>query len=105
MAIETVGIHLDLPKDTVKLIESLGISKSVDKNIKQSIAIALFISRSVSLARAAEIAELPLGDFAFFLKSKKIPWGEYTEDEMLLDELAINDIKKELGKNINENSM
>ena len=97
MAVEKVGIHLNLPLDIVELIGNLGTSKSIDENIKQSIAIALFTSRSVSIARAAQVAEIPLSEFICLLKSKKIPWSEYTDEEMFMDELTIQDIKKELG--------
>ena len=49
----------------------------------------------MSLARAAEISELPLADFIFLLNNKNIPWGEYTEDELRLDEAFIRDYKTE----------
>ncbi|NMM65204.1 hypothetical protein HBE96_21715 [Clostridium sp. P21] len=38
-------------------------------------AISLFIAKTVSIDRAAEIAELSLNDFIYTLKIKKIPWG------------------------------
>ena len=89
MEIEKLKVDFSLPSDVVSLIQDLGLSKSIDKNIKTSIAIALFTSKSVSLARAAEISEHSLYDFMFLLKNKNIPWGEYTENEMQLDEAFI----------------
>lgn len=103
MGIEKLKVDCSLPSDVITLIEDLGLSKSIDKNIKTSIAIALFTSKSVSLARAAEISELPLADFMFLLKNKNIPWSEYTEDELRLDEVFIKDYKTEEEEN-NEGS-
>lgn len=102
MSAERVKVDINIPNDLVPLIEDLGLSKSIDENIKISIAIALFTSRTVSLARAAEIAEMALADFMFILKSKRIPWSDYTEDEFYLDEVAVRDIKKEIGENLND---
>ena len=91
MGIEKLKIDCALSSDVISLIQDLGLSKSIDKNIKTSIAIALFTSRSVSLARAAEISEHSLSEFIFLLKNKNIPWGEYTENELRLDEAFIKD--------------
>jgi predicted HTH domain antitoxin len=100
MSAEKVKVDLNISNDLIPLIEDLGLSKSLDDNIKISIAIALFTSRSVSLARAAEIAEMGLSDFMTLLKN--IPWNEYTEDEFRLDEIAVKDFKDELGENKND---
>ena len=63
MRAERIKIDLNLSNDLIPLIEDLGHSKSLNDNITISIAIALFTSKSVSLARAAEIAEMDLVDF------------------------------------------
>ena len=101
MSSEKVKVDLNLSNDLIPLIEDLGLSKSLDGNIKISIAIALFTSRSVSLARAAEIAEMELADFMTLLKNKNISWNEYTEDEFRLDKIAVKDFKDELGESRN----
>ena len=93
---------MNLSKDLIPLIEDLGLSKSLNDNITISIAIALFTSKSVSLARAAEIAEMNLVDFMDLLKNKNIPWNEYTEDEFRLDQIALRDLKDKLGANKND---
>lgn len=102
MGAEKIKIGLDLSNDLIPLIEDLGLSKSLNDNITISIAIALFTSRSVSLARAAEIAEIDLVDFMDLLTNKNIPWNEYTDDEFRLDRLALRDFKDELGYSKNE---
>lgn len=102
MGAEKVKVDLNLSNDLIPLIEDLGLSKSLNDNITISIAIALFMSKSVSLARAAEIAEMNLVDFMDLLKNKNIPWNEYTEDEFRLDQIALRDFKDELGANKND---
>ena len=102
MGAERIKINLDLPNDLIPLIEDLGLSKSLNDNITITIAIALFTSKSVSLARAAEIAEMDLVDFMDLLKNKNIPWNEYTEDEFRLDRIALRDFKDELGESKND---
>jgi predicted HTH domain antitoxin len=102
MSAEKVKVDLNISNDLIPLIEDLGLSKSLNDNITISIAIALFTSRSVSLARAAEIAEMELADFMTLLKNKNIPWSEYTEDEFRLDEIALKDFKDELGESTND---
>ena len=64
--------------------------------------IVLFTSKSVSLARAAEIAGMDLVDFTELLKNKNIPWNEYTEDELRLDLIALRDFKDELEADKND---
>jgi predicted HTH domain antitoxin len=105
MGIEKLKVDCSLSSDVISLIQDLGLSKSIDKNIKTSIAIALFTSKSVSLARAAEISEHSLGDFIFLLKNKNIPWGEYTENELRLDEAFVNDYMEEEDEDNEGSSM
>jgi len=102
MGAERIKINLDLPNDLIPLIEDLGLSKSLNDNITITIAIALFTSKSVSLARAAEVAGINLVDFMELLKNKNIPWNEYTEEEFRLDRIALRDFKDELGDSKND---
>ncbi|MGL4344904.1 MAG: UPF0175 family protein [Cellulosilyticaceae bacterium] len=87
--------NLALPTDVIELLEDLGHSKSPDKNIKIAIGTALFASKAVSLARAAEIAEVTLAEFINILSHKNIAWNEYTEYEMDMDMTFISDMIEE----------
>lgn len=88
-----------IPDDIIPLLDDLAHGDSLDENVRISIAISLFVAKSVSLARAAEIAELSLNDFIYILKFKNIPWGEYTDDDIKEDEITIKDLLKEYNKN------
>jgi predicted HTH domain antitoxin len=84
-----------IPQDILPLLDDLAHGNSLDENVRISISISLFVAKSVSLARAAEIAQLSLNDFIYTLKLKNIPWGEYTDEDLIEDEIAIKDILKE----------
>ncbi len=84
-----------IPEDVLPLLDDLAHGDSLDENVRISIAISLFVAKSVSLARAAEIAELSLNDFIYTLKLKNIPWGEYTDEDIKEDEIALKDLFKE----------
>ncbi|WP_035291720.1 MULTISPECIES: UPF0175 family protein [Clostridiaceae] len=88
-----------IPEDILPLLDDLAHGDSLDENVRISIAISLFVAKSVSLARAAEIARLSLNDFIYILNFKNIPWGEYTDEDIKEDEMAIKDILKEYNKN------
>jgi predicted HTH domain antitoxin len=80
------------------LLDDLAHGNSVNDNVRVSIAISLFVSKTVSPARAAEIAELSLNDFIYTLKVKKIPWGEYSDEDIVQDDIAVKDLLRELGE-------
>lgn len=83
------------------LLDALAHGNSVSDNVKISIAISLFVTKTVSLARSAEIAELSLNDFIYILKLNKIPWGEYSDEDSIQDDITVKDLLKELGEKSN----
>ena len=84
-----------MPEDLLPLLDDLAHGDSLDKNVHISLAISFFVAKSVSLARAAEIAQLSLNDFIYTLRLKNIPWSEYTDEDMIEDEIAIKDLLRE----------
>ncbi|NPV27781.1 MAG: hypothetical protein HPY81_10175 [Firmicutes bacterium] len=75
----------------------MGVGKTLADKIRISLAIGLFVERSVSLERAAELAGQPLGHFIDILRSKGISWAEYTEEMMGQDEFAVKKFLEETG--------
>lgn len=73
--------QVKLPKTFLPFINHAS-GNNIDAKVKTSLAIGMFIEKQVSLARAAELAEQPLADFIDLLKSKNIPWMEYTEEHL-----------------------
>jgi predicted HTH domain antitoxin len=80
-------IEVPVPSD---LYAELGNVPSFNGRIKQklqiSLAIGMFVSKEISLSRAAEYAGIALVDFAEQLNGLGIPLVNYTED-MLEDDL------------------
>ena len=54
-----------------------------------SVAIEMYISKKVLLARAAQWAQKSLGEFIDVLRSQGLAWMEYTLEDKLLDDMAI----------------
>lgn len=62
----------------VKVPESLS-----DRDVKLAAAIEAFSRGSVSVGKAAEIAEIPIQEFLVELRRRDIPAYPYTDDEAL----------------------
>jgi predicted HTH domain antitoxin len=59
----------------------------LSQKLQLSLAVGMFVSKEVSLARAAEYANMTLWDFSELLNSYSVPVVDYTE-EMFEDDLA-----------------
>lgn len=81
--------------ELLPLLNDLVYGKSVDENVRISLAISLFVGKTVSLAKASEIAGLSINDFIYILKTKNIPWSEYTESDLLRDDIAIRELVRD----------
>ena len=94
----TAKVNIDLPLDVLYEIKSLPTGKiSVNERLQLNLAIGLFVSKEVSLAKAAEIAGIALVKFIEILKELQIPSLNYTLD-MLEDDLCfVNDIQIKRG--------
>lgn len=83
--------QVNLPTEFLPLLNSLD-GTNIDSKVKISLAIGLFVEKQVTLARAAELSGKTLGEFIDLLRSKKIPWVEYTEGHLKDDELVIYEL-------------
>jgi predicted HTH domain antitoxin len=81
------NINLEIPEDILFEVKSLpkGETKINDK-LQLSLAVGMFVSQEISLAKAAELAKKNLGEFMDILKERELPSFFYTED-MLDDDL------------------
>ncbi|NSW90929.1 MAG: UPF0175 family protein [Firmicutes bacterium] len=80
---------LNIPDEFIKIIDKTGYGKSLDEKFRLSLAIGLFIDKSVTLEKAAELAGKHLANFIDILISRNIPWMEYTEQHVEEDDFAI----------------
>jgi len=86
-------INLNIPDDIAFEIKALPAGEaSFATKLQLSLAIGMFVSQEISLARAAQLAEKNISDFIDLLSRLKIPAFFYTED--MLDD----DLKYAIGK-------
>ncbi|QKY68811.1 UPF0175 family protein [Lentibacillus sp. CBA3610] len=85
---------VDLPKEFLPIINTME-GTDTDNKIKETLAIGLFVEKQVTLARAAELAGKPMTDFIELLRSKKIPWMEYTDEHLEDDRQVIQELSRD----------
>lgn len=73
-------VMIKLPKSTTKLIRQLDHNQPLENLVQYSIAITLYVSKSLSLSEAATVAGLNFTDFINLLTSNHIPWNTDLED-------------------------
>ncbi|MEW9093575.1 MAG: UPF0175 family protein [Clostridiaceae bacterium] len=84
-----MSANIRIYEDIIPIVNMLNGGKTIDEKVNVSIAIGLFAGKMVTLARAAELSKLSLGEFIDVLKDRGIPWGEYTEENERMDEVAM----------------
>ena len=82
------NISLAIPDDIIYEVNTLP-KRDIDlsKKLQIRLAIGMFVSQEISLAKAAQLAGQSITEFANTLKGLNIPSFFYTED-MLGDDLA-----------------
>jgi len=81
--------EVHLPEEFRPLLDQFGVSTSLEDRVKLSVAMALFTSRKITLARAAELCGFTLGSFMELLRDQGLPWMDYTDDDLRLDDRTI----------------
>ena len=87
--LEQNDINVRLPNEIIRILDKSVNGKNIEDKVRLSLAIGMFVDRTVTLERAAELAGKPLANFIDVLRSKKIPWMEYTAEHLEEDEQAI----------------
>jgi predicted HTH domain antitoxin len=62
------------------------------EKVRLSLAIRLFVGKSVTLVCAAELSGKSLNDFIELLRLFHIPWIEYTEEKYHEDRVAVQEL-------------
>ena len=86
----TNQFQVSLPNELMPFIMQLKDGNTADEKVTLSLAIAMFLSKQVTLAKAAELAKINIWEFVDALKSLGISWGEYSEESYLMDELTLS---------------
>jgi predicted HTH domain antitoxin len=81
------SVNINLPEDVLFEIDALHIQgRTLEDKLKLNLSIGLFVSRDISLGKAAQLADKSLSEFAEILNQLSIPVVEYTE-EMYEDDI------------------
>ena len=99
MAIGKHDVQVSIPSDLVPFVSLLKDGKTVDEKVKLSLSIGLFLSKTVTLAKAAELAGRSLWEFIDILKTQGIFWGEYGQEQERQDELTLTKLMMEMEDN------
>lgn len=92
MAVKQEFLEISLKNDFKEVFKS-GSDSTFHENIETSLAIAAFIEKRVTLARAAELAGKDLSEFIKVLSRYDIPWMEYTEETLEEDEEVLEELR------------
>jgi len=81
------NINFSIPDDIVFDVDSFSKrGTTITARLQLSLAIGMFVSQEISLARAAQLADKNLAEFISILRELNIPAFSYTED-MLVDDM------------------
>lgn len=83
-------IDISIPQYLVPFLSNIKDGNTIDDKAIISIVISLFISKNITLEKAAELSNKNIWEFIDLLKTQNIPWGEYTEESIEMDDLALN---------------
>ena len=89
-------MNVRLPNEIIQILDKSVNGKNINEKVRLSLAISMFVDHTVTLERAAELAGKPLANFIDILRSKGIPWMEYTAEHFDEDNLAIQKYMDEL---------
>lgn len=82
-------INVEIPETLSPYLYTLKDGKTMDDTVTISIVVGLFVSGIITLEKAAELVKESIWEFIDFLKAHDIPWGNYSQDELKMDELSI----------------
>lgn len=83
------GLDIKVSEELIPYICTMRTGETVTDKANLSLILGLFAAQVVTLEKASELAGRSVWDFIEILKAYHIPWGEYTEDEMQMDNIAI----------------
>lgn len=88
------NISIDIPDE---LLELLGSEDELAKEVKQSLVLNLVRSGRISRAKAAELLEINVWDLPEFLSKYRIPWFDYSEEQMEEDMATLRNLDRKAG--------
>lgn len=91
----TKSVDIAISEDLVPYLYTLKDGKTVSDKLTLSAVVGLFASNIVTLEKAAELTGKSVWDFIDILKAYGISWGDYTEEDLQMDDLALEKLTRE----------
>ncbi len=88
------SIYIEIPDE---LLELLGSEDEAAKEAKQSLVLDLVRQGRISRAKAAELLGINLWDLPEFLSKYRIPWFDYSEEQMEEDMATLRSLDRKAG--------
>ncbi|MGO5019240.1 UPF0175 family protein [Roseburia faecis] len=85
----TKSVDITISEDLVPYLYTLKDGKTVSDKITLSAVVGLFASKVVTLEKAAELTGKSVWDFIDILKAYGIPWSDYTEEDLQMDDMVL----------------
>ena len=85
----TKSVDITISEDLVPYLYTLKDGKTVSDKITLSAVVGLFASKVVTLEKAAELTGKSVWDFIDILKAYGIPWSDYTEEDLQMDDMGV----------------
>ena len=87
---DTMVTDIKISQELVPYICTIKEGETVSDKTNLSLVLGLFASKTLTLEKAAELAGKSVWDFIEILKEYQMNWGEYTEEAMQMDDMALN---------------
>ncbi len=96
--VEMVALETQIPEDIFLTLQARGMFKTVlAERSRQLLAIRFYQERVLSLGKAARLAGMGLWDFVEFLSTNQVPVIDHSEEELVVEFAAVDQIAGELG--------
>lgn len=86
---ETSTVSIKIQETAKPYIYTMADGQNVSEKANIFMVIGMYAAKTISLEKAAELAGKSIWDFIEILKKYNIPWGSYTEESQILDDITI----------------
>lgn len=83
------SVDIAISEDLVPYLYTIKDGKTVSDKLTLSAVVGLFASKVITLEKAAELTGKSVWDFMDILKVYEIPWADYTEEDLQMDDTAL----------------
>lgn len=91
---ESKIIDIKISEELIPYLYTIKDGKTVSEKVTLSVVLGLFLSKTITLEKAAELAGKSIWDFIDILKEQQISWGEYSDDAFQMDDHALNKLSE-----------